>query len=103
MILVFPPTTITPISDFIDHYVIIQFFKKIGKNKVKLRTIYAKNHEKFEISKPSGSYKKSLNSPRVVQMPVFRQVLGIFFLASSTFFSKVPSYRLKLLQWHVIY
>ena len=40
------------ISGIIDHYCIMKSLKKLGKNKNKLRTIYAKNHENFKNSKP---------------------------------------------------
>ena len=43
---------ITPISGVIDHYCIIKDFKKIGKNKNKLRTIYPENHENIKNNKP---------------------------------------------------
>ena len=40
------------ISGIIDHYCIMENFKKLGKNKNKLRAIYPKNHENFKNSKP---------------------------------------------------
>ena len=42
----------TPISGIIDHYCIMGNFKKTGKTKNKLKTIYPKNHESFKSSKP---------------------------------------------------
>ena len=42
---------VTPISR-IDHYCIIENFKKIEKNKNEIRTTYPKNHEHFKNSKP---------------------------------------------------
>ena len=42
----------TPISGIIDHYWIMENFKKSGENKSKLRTLYLKNHENFTNSKP---------------------------------------------------
>ena len=42
-----------PISGIIDHYCIMEiFFKKLGENKNKLRTICPKNHENFKNGKP---------------------------------------------------
>ena len=43
---------ITPISDIIDHYCIMENFKKSGENDNKVRTIYPKNHENFKSSNP---------------------------------------------------
>ena len=48
---------ITPISGFIDHYCIMEKFKKkSGANENKLRTIYPKNYENFKNSKPRGQF-----------------------------------------------
>ena len=53
---------ISPISGIIDYYCITNIFKKSGKNKNKLRTIYPKNHEHFKNnslgSNFTGSYIK---------------------------------------------
>ena len=43
---------ITPISGIIDHYCIMENFKKSRENKNKLITIYSKNHENFKNSEP---------------------------------------------------
>ena len=43
---------ITPISGIIDHYCIMENFKKSRENKNKLRTIYSKNYENFKNRKP---------------------------------------------------
>ena len=55
----------TPISGVIDHYCIMENFKKSGENKNKLRIIYPKNHEKILWiaslgSNFIGSYKKKI-------------------------------------------
>ena len=70
---------VTPISGITDHYFITKFFKKkLGKIK------QIKNNMPFSwfLSR------KECKFPRVVHIPIFWQLLGIFSLASSKFLSK---------------
>ena len=54
---------ITPIFGIIIITLLWKIFKKSGENKNKLKTVYPKNHENVQNSKPgsnfTGSYKKS--------------------------------------------
>ena len=67
-----------PISDIINYYFIMDFKKKSGKNKIKLRTIY---HS-------PDSCQQECKFPRVAYIPIFWQVLEIFSLVCSNFLSK---------------
>ena len=47
---------IISVSGIIDHYCFMENFKKVGKNKNKLRLMYLKNPENFKNNKPSVQF-----------------------------------------------
>ena len=65
-----------PISDIIDYYFIMNFKKKSGKNKNKLRTIY---------HSPDSCQQKSVNSQELLIYPSFGKFWRFFRLFVLTF------------------